>query len=79
MATKQDWDKLVFSKYDKEEIKNAVVKRDWQKHRFSMIGQSNNVKYRMLNQWLKKKRQSKIAKVQVTNYVNALKRAGLIK
>ena len=71
-----DWNKLIFGSYSAEEIAEAVDDEEWQTFRESLKGKSLDEKFKELTAWMKKHRQSKKAKVQVTNYVNALARSG---
>lgn len=72
------WKTLIFGKYNITEIKRAVKEPKWQEFRKGLKGISLEQKFRELKKWLRRNRNSKRAKIQVTNYVNALKRAGLI-
>lgn len=74
-----DWNKLIFDKYSIKTILQIVKNEDWQKIRKSMLKTSLEFKYKTLKQWLIYNDYSFDSKVQVTNYVNALKRGGLIK
>jgi hypothetical protein len=74
-----DWKKLYFGYLSRKEIQEHVVKSDWQIIRLSMKGVSTAEKYRILEKWLKDNDYSRSAQVQVTNYVTALSRGGLVK
>jgi len=74
-----DWNKLIFDKYNIKTILQIVKNKDWQKIRKSMLKTSLEFKYKTLKKWLIFNGYSFDSKVQVTNYVNALKRGGLIK
>jgi hypothetical protein len=74
-----DWNKLIFDKYNIKTVLQIVKNNDWQKIRKSMLKTSLEFKYKTLKQWLIYNDYSFDSKVQVTNYVNALKRGGLIK
>lgn len=72
------WSKLIFGTYDRETVLTHVQDEEWQHVRVSLLHTSLRVKYYTLlgyvtanNNWH--------ARVCVTNYVNALKRGGLIK
>ena len=73
-----DWVKLTFGKYRILRIQSAVRDADWQYWRLKMKGKSLKEKYDMLVEHLKKENYSENAKIQVTNYVNALRRAGMV-
>lgn len=75
-----DWTTLTFDT-PKEETLDAVKDEDWQVLRNSLKGQSLELKYVALSHWIKVSPNA-IAlnrrKLQVGNYVNALRRAGLV-
>lgn len=73
-----NWKALHAGKITKAEIMEAIPDRLWQDLRISMLGASLSVKYSYLENWLKIHQHSRRAQVQVTNYINALKRGGLI-
>ena len=73
-----DWNKLHFGKLNKQDILQYVQNPMWQKVRLSMKGTSLNTKYITLQHWLVTNNYSKESKIQVTNYVNVLKRGGLL-
>jgi hypothetical protein len=73
-----NWSKLIFGQYSPEQIDKAVKDEKWQEVRRSMKGVSLIEKYNTLERWLRKNSHSEKSKIQVTNYVNALKRGGLI-
>lgn len=74
-----DWKKLYFGTMSKTEVAVAVKDQDWQTVRLSMKGVSLQQKYDTLLWWLEKNEGKWKAKVQITNYVTALSRGGLIK
>jgi len=65
-------------KIDKGEIDDAINDPEWQEFRVSLKGLSTEEKLNKLEQWLKIHKGHK-AKVQVINYMNALKRGGQVK
>lgn len=77
--SKMDWHNLYFGKLDRKDIQWAVKDELWQTVRVSMKGISLESKYRTLCTWLYANDFSKQAKIQITNYVTALSRGGLIK
>lgn len=79
MEDRRDWSRLYFGHMPKQEVLQAVQNDDWQKVRLSMKGKSLDYKYRTLTNWLKVEPKSRMRQVQVTNYVTALSRGGLIK
>ena len=72
-----NWQSLVVP-ITQAEIKLHIQDKEWQKTRMSLQGQSLDKKYRILKHWLATHNNSRAAQVQVANYVNALKRGGLI-
>jgi hypothetical protein len=73
-----DWSVLRSDHYNVVEVLKAVKDVEWQAFRKSLRGKDLQTKYDMLKAWLYKHDDDHKAKVQVTNYVNALARAGLI-
>lgn len=75
-----DWSTLTFDT-PKEETLDAIKDEDWQVLRKSLKGQSLELKYLALTHWIKVS-PNVVAlnhrKLQVGNYVNALRRAGLV-
>ena len=51
---------------------------DWQTVRKSMLKTNLEFKYETLQNWLKKNKYSEKSKVQTQNYMQALRRSGLI-
>jgi len=74
-----DWKKLTFGKYKILRIQSAVRDAAWQLLRMNMKGKPLQDKYNMLVEHLEKENYSENARIQVTNYVNALRRAGMVK
>ena len=74
-----DWNKLIFGKLNKEEILRLVKDDYWQSIRVNLKGTPLDYKYEKLINYLEENYFSYEAKVRVTNYVNALRRGGLIK
>jgi hypothetical protein len=74
-----NWSNLIFGSYGRQEIDDAVSDPDWQDVRMDMKGTSLESRYVVLNLYLDRERNSRKAKIRVTNYVNALKRGGMIK
>jgi hypothetical protein len=64
---------------NKQEVLAAVKNPEWQAIRIAMKGSSLRHKFLSLTAWLEVKEYSREAQVQVTNYVTALSRGGLIK
>jgi len=78
MTITMSWDSLVFGTYSRESIQKAVADPQWQDLRTLLVGTSLQTKYIGLVDWLQDSEYSTMSKIQVTNYVNALKRGGLI-
>jgi len=78
MQNNLDWDSIHFGKLNKLEILQAVADADWQSVRVEMKGASLEVKFGMLKDWLSYCNYNRRSRIQVTNYINALKRGGLI-
>ena len=74
-----NWSELVFGTYSPQQIQWAVKRDNWQSLRITMLKEPLERKYEILLEWLKVNKHSLVSRVQVTNYVNALKRGGLIK
>lgn len=77
--SEMDWSKLYFGHLRKSEVDSAVHSFEWQQLRIWLKGKSLNIKYFNLMKWLTYNKCSRKAQVQVTNYVTALSRGGLIK
>jgi hypothetical protein len=74
-----NWDTLIFIKpLYQAEIKECVKDSEWQKFRASLKGMSTEQKYQNLVYWIYTHLCSRAAQIQVTNYVNALKRGGIV-
>ena len=73
-----DWNSLIFGTYNAAQVQRAISESRWQEYRANMLGTSLRSKYIALKDWLEDSEYSDAAKIQVTNYVNALKRGGLI-
>lgn len=76
-----NWDTLIFGRYNRTAIASAVADPEWQALRISMIGDPLDRRFRKLRLWVDTASPADLpaAQVQVTNYVNALKRGGMIK
>lgn len=74
-----DWHLLYSGRVTMEEVHQYVKDGEWQKLRRSLVGTSLKHKYITLQRWLELKQNSRAAQVQVTNYVTALSRGGLIR
>ena len=78
-ADGNDWSKLHDGVLRKECIQEAIEDPTWQYARVSMKGKSMTTKWNLCRDYLKVKGpEDELAKIAVTNYVNALKRAGLV-
>lgn len=66
-------------KLERSKIAEAVKMKKWQLYRETLKGKSLKEKKHLLKIWLFKHNNSKNSQIQVQNYLNALKRAGIIK
>jgi len=74
-----DWKSLTFGVYSMKEILEAIDDSAWQKFRKEKLkGESSEKKFALLKFWINTHGSSRKAKIQVTNYVNALRRGGLV-
>lgn len=79
MPEELNWESLIFGSYSREEIQHAVSDPLWQKMRQLLVGTTLELKYFGLCLYLQARGESRETLVQVTNYINALKRGGMIK
>lgn len=73
-----DWNALTFGPYSTKEVLEAVADDEWQKLRKSLKGQSLRYKYDSLLSYLRSHQHNRVQMIQVTNYVHALRRGGLV-
>ena len=73
-----NWRKLYFGHVPVKDMRLYTPHADWQVVRLDMKGKSLAYKYASLCKWLVQKEFAYSAKIQVTNYVTALSRGGLI-
>lgn len=73
-----EWWRLHWGTLRKDWITEAIQDPTWQYTRKAMKGKSMQEKYNLCKDYLKVKGYNDFAKVAVTNYINALKRAGLV-
>lgn len=73
-----NWKELYAGKVNRSEVQQAVQDEEWQALRVYMKGKSLWMKYILLRNWLEKNKHSSKSKLQVTNYITALSRGGLI-
>ena len=74
-----NWSKLSFGPLTRDDIAYYVQDVEWQKLRGSLIGKTLQEKYNALDEWLREHEYKRSVQVQVTNYISALRRGGLIK
>jgi hypothetical protein len=79
VGERMNWNSIHFGKLKKDDIFKHIEDRRWQKLRVRLKGKSLEYKYQSLCDWLDINAYDESAQVQVTNYINALKRGGLIK
>ena len=73
------WSKLEFFDWIPAVIRlQSVNDENWQITRKSMLKTNLEFKYDALQKWLEKNKYSEKSKVQTQNYVQALRRSGLI-
>ena len=73
-----NWNKFIYGSYSIKRVLEAVQDPDWQNLRMMMWGTSLETKYQMLEKYAQNNLTEE-KKIQITNYVNALKRGGLLK
>lgn len=82
----QDWSSLIF--YDNnddvnERVRRAIANPTWQRYRLRMMGAPLVRRFSLLQEWLRPNLQHLVSdedkRLQVTNYVNTLRRMGRIK
>ena len=71
-----DWASLIVP-YTQEEVQKYVKDAKWQILRENLGGKPLEQKFNMLKEYLRNN-SGRAAEVRVANYVNALKRAGMI-
>jgi len=74
-----DWQSIHYGLLARADILECVKDPDWQRVRVYMKGKSLEERYNTLVSWLEVNEHSHCSKVQVTNYLNALARAGMIR
>ena len=75
----REWSKFKFFKWIPTMIRLQSVKDDeWQIVRKSMLKTTLEFKYETLEKWLGRNNYSKKSKIQTQNYMQALRRSGLI-
>ena len=73
------WHKFEFFEWIPSVIRSQSVKdEDWQIIRKSMLKRDLEFKYETLENWLEKNKYSDKSKIQTQNYIQALRRSGLI-
>lgn len=72
------WENLVVP-LTQSQILNAVADPEWQLFRETLHGLSLESRHDKLVQWLEDHEHTMRARVQVANYINALKRGGMLK
>ncbi len=76
------WQDLVFGTFSTSEVLPAVRDAEWQQIRRDMKGLPLLSRLQMLKQWLQKWTEDAVrlhrARIQVTSYVYALRRGGMI-
>ena len=74
-----DWSEFSFFDWIPKVIRlQSVRDDDWQITRKSMLGTTPKFKFETLKNWLEQNNNSEKSQVQTQNYVQALRRSGLI-
>lgn len=79
--TKEQWAELVVPLTKKQIAQYTTynyTNAEWHAVRLEMIDTPVEARYYVLREWLRRRGNSEAARVQVANYVNALKRGGLL-
>jgi hypothetical protein len=74
-----NWSALDYSPLTRTEISVAVLDPEWQDLRRRMLLTRLVTRYAVLKRWLEMHENSRTSQVQVSNYISALKRGGMIK
>jgi hypothetical protein len=75
-----NWQSLIqIRKLTREEIQKSIKDPKWQVIRVSMKGKTLKEKYDILERWYKASINKEASEIQIINYINALKRGGLIR
>lgn len=74
-----DWNSIHAGKITQQEILKYCQGVSWQALRRLLKGATLEEKFQKLKEWLSLHSNSRASQVQVTNYINALKRGGMIK
>lgn len=77
--SQKEYENLIFGTYSQSDVLQAVNNMEWQTFRISLKGKSTNEKIKGLREWLVLNNNSHRSKIQVTNYIYALKRGGILK
>jgi len=80
--TREEWSRLLFGSFSLDTVKRCITDPTWQRVRISLLYSSQRDKLERLESYIAQAPDENTLwtrKVQVTNYVNALKRGGLIK
>lgn len=78
-TTWEDWESLVMRpRTPRHMIMEAVREEGWYELRKTMKGTTMDERYDILMKWLEEHRFDERSRIQVSNYVNALKRAGML-
>jgi hypothetical protein len=75
----KEYENLIFGTFSSSEVLKAVNNVEWQTFRISLKGKSVHEKIKGLREWLVINDNSYRSKTQVTNYIYALKRGGILK
>ena len=74
-----DWDSLSLEEpVSRERRTRAIAEEDWQRFRRGLKGTDLDEKYSALRSWVDRHDGSILSQIQVSNYVDALRRAGQV-
>lgn len=73
-----EWNDIHCGYITQAEIRKYIENPNWQTLRESLLGTTLEYKFEKLKEWLEGHSRSREAQVQVTNYINALRRGGLL-
>ena len=74
-----NWSTLDYSPLTRAEISEDVLEPEWQDLRRRMLLTRLVVRFKVLKRWLEMHEYSRASQVQVSNYIAALRRGGMIK
>jgi hypothetical protein len=76
---RSSYDDLIFGMFSPSDVKEAVNDTEWQLFRLSLKGLPTDMKLAELRRYAEDRQGDERMYVQVTNYIYALKRGGLLR